>query len=297
MTYDFNKIINDKGYIMKKVIKLELSKAFKNKFFYIAIIIGITITLLSFQTNISEYLGRASLNFKDKNPMIEGYTAFSCWIGGEPFSLGTSLYFFLFPLLVALPYGWSYCEEKKGGYRRMLILEVGKKEYYLSKYIAVFLSGGATMIIPLSINFWMTLMVVPAICPDPMYSIYNAVFGSAFLSEWYYTIPFLYVIAYLVIDFIYGGILACISMAAAGWIQCKWVTVIIPFLVVLFIHICSTYVYSYVNNFRKELSLFYFLRGTGARKDNCGIVILFMGLFLLGITLICVIREAKQDIY
>lgn len=173
----------------------------------------------------------------------------------------------------------------------------GKKAYYFSKYTAVFLSGGVAMVFPLVVNFWMTLLVVPAICPDPMYSIYNAVFGGAFLSEWYYTMPFLYVAAYLCIDFLYGGILACFSMAVAGWIHQKWISVIVPFLITLFIDIASSFVYSYVEGFRKELSLFIFLRGTAARYDNCGIVILLMGVFLFVVTVVGVIIEWKREVY
>lgn len=282
---------------MRECIKLELKKAFRNKFFWISIVIGIGITLLSFYTNIGSYLEAASVKYEGKNPMIEGWSAFSSWIGGEPFSVGTSLYFFLFPMLVALPYGWSYCEEKTNGYRRMLISQVGRKSYYVAKYMAVFLTGGVAMIFPLIVNFWMTLLVVPASCPDPMYAIYNAVFGGAFLTEWYYNMPFLYVATYLCIDFIFGGILAAISMSVTIWIRHKCLVVIVPFLLALLINNVSSYMVNYLEGFRKEVSLFYFLRGTAARYSNCGRMMLGMGSILFILTLLGIFIEQKRDIY
>ena len=156
---------------MCSVLKLELKKAFKNKFFWISVVLGCLITLLSFEHMVNMYyegMSAISGNSTDiiYDPHIGINTVFNCWIGGEPFSLGSSIYFFVFPLLIALPYGWSYSEERKCGYRRMMITKTGKKKYYCAKYVAVFLSGGVAMVLPLIFNFWMTLLVVPAILPD-----------------------------------------------------------------------------------------------------------------------------------
>lgn len=195
---------------MCSVLKLELKKAFKNKFFWISVVLGCLITLLSFEHMVNMYyegMSAISGNSTDiiYDPHIGINTVFNCWIGGEPFSLGSSIYFFVFPLLIALPYGWSYSEERKCGYRRMMITKTGKKKYYCAKYVAVFLSGGVAMVLPLIFNFWMTLLVVPAILPDVTMNMFYGVFGGSFLAELYYTVPFLYVAIYLFIDFVYCG--------------------------------------------------------------------------------------------
>ena len=169
------------------VLKLELKKAFKNKFFWISVVLGCLITLLSFEHMVNMYyegMSAISGNSTDiiYDPHIGINTVFNCWIGGEPFSLGSSIYFFVFPLLIALPYGWSYSEERKCGYRRMMIAKTGKKKYYCAKYVAVFLSGGVAMVLPLIFNFWMTLLVVPAILPDVTMNMFYGVFGGSFLA-------------------------------------------------------------------------------------------------------------------
>lgn len=284
------------------VLKLELKKAFKNKFFWISVVLGCLITLLSFEHMVNMYyegMSAISGNSTDiiYDPHIGINTVFNCWIGGEPFSLGSSIYFFVFPLLIALPYGWSYSEERKCGYRRMMIAKTGKKKYYCAKYVAVFLSGGVAMVLPLIFNFWMTLLVVPAILPDVTMNMFYGVFGGSFLAELYYTVPFLYVAIYLFIDFVYCGFLVCVCMAVSGIVRQKWGVVLIPFLLLLFVHVITDYIYSDPSVAYKELSPLYFLRGVEVRYSFSGSIILLFAIGLLVISLIGVIKEYRNEIY
>ena len=282
---------------MCSVLKLELKKAFKNKFFWISVVLGCLITLLSFEHMVNMYyegMSAISGNSTDiiYDPHIGINTVFNCWIGGEPFSLGSSIYFFVFPLLIALPYGWSYSEERKCGYRRMMITKTGKKKYYCAKYVAVFLSGGVAMVLPLIFNFWMTLLVVPAILPDVTMNMFYGVFGGSFLAELYYTVPFLYVAIYLFIDFVYCGFLVCICMAVSGIVRQKWGVVLIPFLLLLFVHVITDYIYSDPSVAYKELS-----RGVEVRYSFSGSIILLFAIGLLVISLIGIIKEYRNEIY
>lgn len=287
---------------MCSVLKLELKKAFKNKFFWISVVLGCLITLLSFEHMVNMYyegMSAISGNSTDiiYDPHIGINTVFNCWIGGEPFSLGSSIYFFVFPLLIALPYGWSYSEERKCGYRRMMITKTGKKKYYCAKYVAVFLSGGVAKVLPLIFNFWMTLLVVPAILPDVTMNMFYGVFGGSFLAELYYTVPFLYVAIYLFIDFVYCGFLVCICMAVSGIVRQKWGVVLIPFLLLLFVHVITDYIYSDPSVAYKELSPLYFLRGVEVRYSFSGSIILLFAIGLLVISLIGIIKEYRNEIY
>ena len=287
---------------MCSVLKLELKKAFKNKFFWISVVLGCLITLLSFEHMVNMYYeGMSAISGNSTDIMYDPHiginTVFNCWIGGEPFSLGSSIYFFVFPLLIALPYGWSYSEERKCGYRRMMIAKTGKKKYYCAKYVAVFLSGGVAMVLPLIFNFWMTLLVVPAILPDVTMNMFYGVFGGSFLAELYYTVPFLYVAIYLFIDFVYCGFLVCICMSVSGIVRQKWGVVLIPFLLLLFVHVITDYIYSDPSVAYKELSPLYFLRGVEVRYSFSGSIILLFAIGLLVISLIGVIKEYRNEIY
>lgn len=287
---------------MKSLVKLEIRKAFQNKFFLISVITGCIITVFSFTDIVGNYLQSLfavseSTSGIVYDPHIGINTVFNCWIGGEPFSMGSSVYFFIFPLLCALPYGWSYNEEKGTGYYRMVIVKQGKKSYYFAKYIAVFLAGGCAMIFPLIFNLWMVLLTVPIIKPEVNQSIYYAVFGGMCFSELYYTIPFLYVAIYLMIDFICCGFLSCICVSVSGIIRKKWVVVSVPFLLLLFIHIGVDYIYSSSTIRYKELSPFYFLRGVDIRYPLLGIVLLTFIVILFILSVAGIIKEYRNEIY
>ena len=167
--------------MFKRTLYLECRKAIRNRLFVIAIAVGCIVTLCSLIPQVkSYYRGIQVVNgfsevFQHRNPHAAMNTLYNHWVGGETHTLGSSVYFFIFPLLVAIPYGWSFCNEHRIGYTRCMVLKTGKFPYYFAKYCAVFLSGGLTMVIPLVFNFLLTAMFVPAVCPDPSYLIWYAV--------------------------------------------------------------------------------------------------------------------------
>lgn len=237
---------------MSTILKIELKKAIKNKGFAIAIIIGMILAVLSliYCINIYKRDINATVDYAEKfnivyNPDTASHTIFNKWIGGEGNSLGTSVYFFIFPLLIALPYGWSYSSEKKSGYRKAMIVHCGKKNYYISKYIATFISGGLAMVIPMVFSIIITSCYFPAVKPFVLYDVYYGVFGYDLMSKLYYTYPFLYLFLYLLIDFVFCGILACLCMTAALIIKQKPLVMIMPMALCMGIDYCSKFIYNY----------------------------------------------------
>lgn len=109
---------------MQKVLRTEIKKAIMTGYFIISIAIGILISMLGLVYNVGLFCGNQ--RYDGMNPCYEAFTLFNHWIGGEGFSLGSSLYFFVFPILIAIPYGWSYCGEQKSGYMSQMIVRTGK---------------------------------------------------------------------------------------------------------------------------------------------------------------------------
>lgn len=289
---------------MKNIVRLEIRKAFQNKLFWSAVIIGAAITLLSFVYYTGLYMDQAqqkqavmdtSVIF---NPMTESFVLFNSWIGGEPFSMGSSIYFFAFPLLVAIPYGWSYCEEKKNGYIRDMVIRSGRTPYYFAKYIAVFLSGGAAMSIPLVFNFLMSAMIFPAVTPNVIYDTMYGVFGGSLMSILYYTAPFLYIIAYLCIDFVFGGLIACISFAMTSVIKNQVGVVAAPFFLILALHYSRRLVYTSFTVHYKEISPLFFLRPAQAAYAASWTVIIVEAVILFLVTMsVSMIWERRHEIF
>lgn len=289
---------------MKNLLKLEISKALNNKFFIASVIVGCLITTASLIYNVKLYQNElesmSSLPTSSTvtyNPSAAVYTVFNHWVGGEPFSLGSALYFFVFPLLVTIPFGWSYCEEKQRGYHKLVSVYGGKKSYFLAKYFAVGLSGGLAMVIPLMFNFLLATLFFPVVTPNVIYDIHYGVFGSSLMSTLFYTRPFLYLFFYLSIDFFYCGLLACMSLGITSFIKHKWVVVIAPFFFCLVINFCTRFIYTSPTTVYKQLSPLYFLRPVESGYAASWKIILISGLFLFLISVCLVWWERQHEIY
>ncbi len=244
---------------MQKVLRTEIKKAIMTRYFIISIAIGILISMLGLVYNVGLFCGNQ--RYDGMNPCYEAFTLFNHWIGGEGFSLGSSLYFFVFPILIAIPYGWSYCGEQKSGYMSQMIVRTGKQRYLTAKYIATFISGGLTMVVPLITNFMLTALFVPAIKPVPTYDTTYGVFGNSIFSELYYTHPLVYVLLYLFVDFMFCGALTCLTMLSASFIKYKWINCILPFVVCMGIALLGNIICSNEPEaVNYQLSPFYFTK-------------------------------------
>lgn len=292
---------------MKNLIRLELKKALHNPFFWVAIGIGTIAVIMGFVQTVHSYqeemkvLQAIMQNYEDEiNPGFPAYLLINHWIGGERWSLGSSIYFFIFPLLVAIPYGWSYCLEKQTGYLRNMVVRAGRTPYYLSKYLAVFVSGGLTMVIPMLLSVLLTAMVFPAVAPNVLYDTNYGVSRGDILSMFYYAQPFLYILFYLLIDFVFCGLIACMAFAAASWVKYRAIVMILPFFCFLVLDYAKTPLF-YTNptqNRYHELSLMAFVRPMPSLLPASWPIIIawFVALLLLTLSIV-MLWEKNREIY
>lgn len=289
---------------MKKIITLELKKAFANKLFFLAIIIGCLIAIYGVYTMANYYLGMiaddkslgASLGYKF-NPRIPSFILFNCWIGMTVFTMASTLFYLAAPLLAALPYCWSYGEEKYNGYCCAIMVRSGKKQYLYAKYIAIFASGGSAFVIPQLFSIFITAAFIPTMKPPTAYDMSYGIWGGTFLADTFYEHPFLYIAFFLIIDFIFGGLLACLSFTAASVIKYKVVLTLLPFVFLLSADYLIKLLYLVPGIKYIELSPYYFLRACPAQYPFSGFAMLMWiaALFLVTIS-VCLIRERKIDV-
>ncbi len=214
---------------MKSLLKIELRRAFfNNTWFLSAVLLGLIITgsqllqtVVPVACNLDKYMNRP------------GYL-FSRWIGGALMGVQPFLYYLLLPVIAVLPYAGSFFEDKKDGYLKNILIRAEKKNYLAAKYLAVFLSGGTAVVIPLLANFAVTALLLPAIRPQPTTALY-AIGAASLWCDLFYTHPFVYVFLYLMIDFIFGGFIAAVALAVSYSAE-HWFTVLFfPFLFYLFL--------------------------------------------------------------
>ncbi len=289
---------------MKALLKIELNKAVKNKAFITSITIGIILAILSLIYCLSILaIDNSMASVYDSSniiydPEVGLSILFNNWIGGEGGSLGTAIFYYIFPILCALPYGWSYCVEQKSGYTRLIIAQTGKKTYFMAKYIATFISGGLAMIIPLITSILLSALFFPAITPYPSYDIYYAVFVKSMFSEVYYSHPFLYIFIYLCINFIFCGIITCTSMAAVSFIKQKYIVTLIPFSICMILHLSMRILYTDPDKDYINLSPFIAMKPIDMNYRNSPLYIFILSLVLFAATFfITNIWEKKHEVY
>lgn len=284
---------------MGRVLKLELKKAFCNKMFYLVLAIGLVIAGISAVQNIQGYYYGLELEAGSEKVAKEIYNPNNgmsilynrCILMNFQSSM-TTLFYTLFPLLVCLAYGWSYFGERKSGYVMNVMIRTHKKsQYFLAKYIAVFLSGGAVIAIPLIANFLVVACFVPAYQPDLYYLPYYGVQGH-FLREVFYAMPLLYFGCLIAINFLFGGLLAVCSMALTLFIKNKFAVVLLPFMCLFGVQYLQDNVWIILSD--AYISPMDFLRGY-AIEYTSGMVILIWAVVLLVFTLGIVWGKGARD--
>ncbi|MDD6071573.1 MAG: hypothetical protein PUC12_12305 [Clostridiales bacterium] len=205
---------------MKKQIIVELRRVLCSKGMLSALIVGISIVLW----HQWQYVW---------NPSVSLYNCYCPesvyynWIGASCFPIQSYLFYMILPILASLPAGLSYFMDLHTGYYRQLYLRNRKKEYLTAKYISAFLSGGFAVVIPLIISIYMTAMRFPALRPEEIMDYGpNRTSVGFFL---FYEHPWLYILLFLAIDFVFAGGFATISLLSSFFTEQKFAILIMPF--------------------------------------------------------------------
>ena len=225
------------------MVRQEMKRLSGNRIFQMVLLISL---LIPFMNTYEAWMATQSdMKWVKMGPsgQVENlvFSVFSQWIGIETYTSGYSLFFFIYPLLVCIGYGWLFRRELETGYINQIVSRVGKKKYFISRYFITFLSGGMILVLPLLLNLLLGMTFRNLALPDPLYPYFNM--GNCnFLGSLFYTHPLWFCILYLLTDFAFGGALACLCMTLSYFIRGRVLALPIPFLLLLvWDHISSSY--------------------------------------------------------
>ena len=274
------------------LLRMELQKAIRNKFFFAALSAGFVFACMSALYNIESFeMLSAEMKEMAGNPMTQSAGLYNCWIGGESDSLGFALFYTLLPFLAAVPYGWSYALEKKTGYLKMVMVQTGRLPYLMNKYIATFISGGLVIVLPLVFNILFVACFVPAIQPEMIYRMYYPVHYGSLWSYLFFEMPAVFSALYLLLDFLFAGLFAVMGFAVSSCTNSRITAVVTPYFIILALHYGRTLLYHRVY---KELSPLNFLHATCIENPADAGIILAEGAIILAVTLGIVIGKGRR---
>lgn len=216
---------------LRKLLKIELSRAFQSKLFLIAALLGLGLALWHVVGVVLP--ASAALSEVVDNHVLYPLSVFNKWMGFESVSLQAELFYTLLPLLAVLPFADSFYADKKSGYLKNLFIRTKKRHYFVAKYCAVFLSGAAALAVPLVASLGLTAAILPSLPPEPATSFFTVnellLWNDIFVST-----PYLYVFLIILLNLLFGGLLAVLAIALSDLIGNRFAILLAPFLLYLF---------------------------------------------------------------
>lgn len=224
-------------------MKIEFKRALLNPYFVYICLIGILIAIIHSYNNIVLYKSVES-NFYNMvtnghNPYYPLFSIFTMWIGQDGENKIANLFYTILPIFSVIPYTWSYCKDTETGYYGKTVKKFGRFNYHLSKYIAVFISSGLVTVVTPIIDFFISIHFIPATHPDSVYDIYYEIFSNNFLADIFYTHPVIYVIIFILLNFVYYGLFGCIGYAVSTLLKSKTIALVTPLIIILIIECIS----------------------------------------------------------
>lgn len=223
---------------MKAIIKEEVGRSLRSRGMALSLLLGGIIAMAQVvQCQLPAH--QWDLAMDPKFPILYPSTAADSWIAGNSMNMESFLYFLVIPILAVLPFGTSYFSDQSSGFIKGLYMRTPRKDYLTAKYTAVFLSGGLAVVLPLLLNLLCALILLPNLTPQSVLS-RNGICAAHLFYRIYFSHPMVYTMIFLALDFVMGGIWACVALACSFISDYKIVVAVCPFFLQLGIHVICT---------------------------------------------------------
>lgn len=274
---------------MLKILRSEIKQSFSNKLFIVSLIIS-TILVLWFSIERFSFCIDANNTFSTslvKDNFLE--ISYTNWLGANNIYLQQNIFYLIIPFLAALPFSGSLFDDIHKGMIKNICIRTSKRSYLVSKYIAVFISGGSVTTIPLAFSFILSTAFLPTMTPEVSYA-YTNIFSSDKWADLLFVNPLLYVVLYLLLTFVFSGLLACTSLFITYFINKKFVCLVFPF----FVYIISSLFFELMNLNNYSLRNIIVTSTTDMGCTTEAVIIVATALFVLTFVPYLLIGEKKD---
>ena len=234
--------------------------AFSNRWFLVALLIGLFLVLWS-------AWGCYAIDVRDR-PFVENIfdhafpqsvlSAYRYWIVNDVSQSASALFFLLLPLLSCMPYAWSYLQELNNGYASQVIVRSDRTKYFISKVIATAVSGGVVICVPLVVNFFTNACYAPIVTPEIEGAVTFGMFESSLWSWDFYNLPWVYCLKRLGLIFVFSALWSSTVMCLSLWIHRPFVLLVLPYVGLLAFAVVDINVL--VHFFAEDLTPFSYLK-------------------------------------
>ncbi len=208
----------------------------KRKYFYIILcFINLIIPIIDLYNKVethNTFISSLQNSEKNDNIMFPIYSDFSLWICGINVSKYSAMFFYVL-LATIIVFCFIFASEKM---KQGLPENINMSKYCLNTYSKVFLLSGFLSAFPLIFNFISMSMFVSSIRPDSVYDIFYGIFSENVFGDIFYKCPLLYLMIFIILVFVFWGIIGCIGYGLAITFKYKSIPLLCEGGVLLIIH-------------------------------------------------------------
>ena len=203
--------------IMKRMICFEIRRALTEKSFYAALLVGLMICMADLALFYSQY------GTGGDRILIQA------WIGTDFQFAYNSLYYVLFPVIACLPYAGTLYADISLGYDKNIVTRAARNTYITAKCIAVFLSAFLGVTIPLLTDVFIAAGIYPNHPPEKLTFLSAGIIDCNLFPVLFNTRPALYILAFILIDGLFAGLMGLVSLAVSKWTKSFFTSIVFPF--------------------------------------------------------------------
>lgn len=200
-------------------VKFELYRAFHSRSFVISLLIGNIICALDLIT-FSILVGK-------------GRCLVQAWIGTDYLFAYNQMFYILLPVLACLPYGGSLYTDIKTGYDKNICVKASRLNYAFAKGISVFLSGFASVCLPLGMNLFITAGMYSNYIPERLLFDSIALQNTYMFSLIYSDHPAMYCLVYILVDGLFAGAISLTSLSLTVKVKSSFTAIVTPMVMLL----------------------------------------------------------------
>lgn len=203
------------------LLKSELKKATgANPWFWLPLAVGVVLALYSaYVSNIifQNTYEVSVANWKVSNELYSALSCYSFWMPIDGTELAQGIFLMIWPLLVSLPYAWSWCSERHRGVLVQQLVRAPRAACWGAKLAATFVSGALVIAVPYVVNLVACACFAPASLVWVSDVLYVGGLGpDTPLSSLYYTFPLGFCALWTLISSLVGGLWAsCVAVLSA----------------------------------------------------------------------------------
>lgn len=220
---------------------------------------------------------------------LSDHSAYSAWmVANCPIATLPTVFFYLLPFIVLIPFAWSFRGERMSGYDMQVISRISRRDRMLAKGTVVF--GSAALITATAhvVNFVVVSLFLPLRTPvfEEVFTL--GIFTECLFSNLFYSRPLLYVLAFTAMNSILMGAWATLVLGASAIFGNRVSLLVFPYLVLVALRYFNSWLWSVSMLHLPNFNIIDDMQGTYWSVRSDPLVIMFeLAIMLIAACLLC----------